>query len=60
LKTALPAAGNGAVARSVRYESLREGDVAVVVSGELQMSDEQAKAFAQQLKERAGATARKQ
>lgn len=60
LKTALPAAGDGAVARSVRYESLREGDVAVVVSGELQMSDEQAKAFAQQLKERAGATARKQ
>ena len=60
LKAVLPAAGEAATARMVRYESPREGQLSVVVEGELQMSDEQAKAFGEQLKERAGATARKQ
>ena len=60
LKAVLPAAGDSATARSVRYEALREGELSVVVEGELRMSDEQAKAFGEQLKERAGATARKQ
>lgn len=60
LKTVLPAAGDAATARTVRYESLRAGDLSVVVGGELRMSDEQARAFGEQLKERAGATARRQ
>ena len=60
LKAVLPAAGDSATARTVRYESLREGELSVVVDGELRMSEEQAKAFGEQLKERAGATARRQ
>ena len=60
LRAVLPAAGDATTARTVRYESRRAGELSVVVDGELRMSDEQAKAFGEQLKERAGATARKQ
>jgi hypothetical protein len=59
LKTELPAAGEAA-ARSARFASPREGELSVVVDGEMRMSDEQAKAFGEQLKQRAGASARKQ
>lgn len=58
VKTSLPPVGNAAIARSVRFESLREGELSAVVSGQLQMSPEQAKIFGEQLKERA--TAHKQ
>lgn len=59
LKTDLPAAGEAAT-RSARFASPREGELSVVVDGEMRMSEEQAKAFGEQLRERAGASARKQ
>ncbi len=59
LKAELPAAGE-ATTRSARFASPREGELSVVLDGEMQMTEEQAKAFGEQLKERAGASARKQ
>ncbi|HTR24569.1 MAG TPA: hypothetical protein VMI10_11345 [Terriglobales bacterium] len=59
LKAELPPAGE-ATAGSARFVSPRAGALGVVVDGEMRLSDEQAKAFAEQLKERAGAQARKQ
>ena len=43
LKTVVPAAGDTVTARSVRFESLRENELSVVVGGEMRMSEAQAK-----------------
>ena len=43
LKTVVPAAGDTVTARSVRFESVRENELSVVVGGEMQMSEAQAK-----------------
>jgi len=59
LKAELPPAGE-ATTRSAGFVSPRAGMLSVVVGGEMRLTDEQAKAFAEQLKERAAAQARKQ
>jgi hypothetical protein len=43
LKMVVPAAGDTVTARSVRFESLRENELSVVVGGEMRMSEAQAK-----------------
>jgi hypothetical protein len=43
LKTVVPAAGDSVTARSVRFASPREGELSVVVGGEMRMSEAQAK-----------------
>jgi hypothetical protein len=43
LKTVVPAAGDAASARSVRFVSPREGALSVVVGGEMRMSEAQAR-----------------
>jgi hypothetical protein len=43
LKTVAPAAGESVIARSARFASPREGELSVVLSGEMRMSEAQAK-----------------
>jgi len=43
LKTVVPAAGDSVTVRSVRFASPREGELSVVVGGEMRMSEAQAK-----------------
>jgi len=59
LKAELPPAGD-ATTRSARFVSPRAGMLSAVVGGEMRLTGEQVKVFAEQLKERAGAQARKQ
>jgi len=48
LKTVVPAAGDAVSARSVRFETLRENELSVVVGGEMRMSEEQVKEMERQ------------
>jgi len=56
-RSALPEAAGATRARSVRFVTSRADELSATVSGEMRLSEEQTKALAGQIKERAGAVA---